>query len=120
MKGVLELHLEQSGDCVVQKKFCNGWSLDHYVVKVFVLEPSGEIISYAYNAPSPFHDSQISEWVKVYEKLELCFRETGGRRVVDSEFLRKENTFLIKYLQDHLYAVSDETEVMMLKKLLLL
>eukprot|EP00171_Calliarthron_tuberculosum_P005037 IDg5037t1 len=54
----LKLHLKQSGDCVIQNMFYNGWTLIHYVSNVFVFAPNGTIIACAINAPGSMHDSQ--------------------------------------------------------------
>lgn len=61
----LNLRLEQSGDCVIQNMFYNGWTHDHYVGNVFVFAPNGVIICCA---PGAMHDSTIAEWGKVYAK----------------------------------------------------
>lgn len=58
----LEIYLEQSGDCVIQNMFYNGWTHDHYVGNVLVFSTSGVIIDCAFNAPWAMHDSKITEW----------------------------------------------------------
>lgn len=66
----LKLYLEQSGDCVIQNMFYNGWTHDHYVGNVFVFAPNGCIIACATNAPGAMHDSTIAEWGNIHSKLE--------------------------------------------------
>ncbi len=47
----LKLRLEQSGDVIVQNRYYNGWTHDHYVSNVMVFAPNGRIIACALNAP---------------------------------------------------------------------
>lgn len=61
----LKIYLDQSGDCVIQNMFYNGWKQDHYVGNVFVFSPNGCIIACATNAPGSMHDSTIAEWGNV-------------------------------------------------------
>lgn len=96
----LKLHLEQSGDCVIQNMFYNGWTHDHYVGNIFIFSPAGLIISYAINAPGSMHDSQICDWGGLYVKMEDIFEKWHGRVVVDSAFCRGSFPYLIKSAQD--------------------
>ena len=95
----LKLHLEQSGDHIIQNMFYNGWTHDHYVSCILVFCPDGTIPIAAINYPGCLHDSQIAEWGKVYEKLESVFLSNGGKCVVDSAFARNRHNFLIKSSQ---------------------
>ena len=52
----LKLTLQQSGDCVIQEMFYNGWTHDHYVGNIFVFAPSGVVIYCVINAPGNMHD----------------------------------------------------------------
>ena len=90
----------QSGDCVIQEMFYNGWKHDNYVGNIFVFAPSGVVIYCIINAPGNMHDFCIAEWGGIYEKLEEVFNFTGGRLVVDSAFGRGNHPFLIKSAQD--------------------
>ena len=91
----LKLQLEQSGDCVIQNMFYNGWTHDHYVGKVFVFAPNGRVIACAVKAPGAFHDSTIAELGNIYGKLGDVFESTGGRCVVHSASCREMHLFLI-------------------------
>ena len=95
----LKLTLQRSGDNTVQNMFYNGWTHDHYVTSVLVFCPDGTIPIAAINYPGCFHDSQIAEWGKIYDKLEAVFINNGGKCVVDSAFARSRNAFLIKSSQ---------------------
>lgn len=92
----LKLRLEQCGDVVIQNRFYNGWTHDHYVSNVLVFAPHGRIIACALNAPGSFHDSTVASYGDIYERLESVFNNTGGKCVVDSAFCRTRYPFLIK------------------------
>ena len=95
----LKLILEQSGDCVMQNMFYNGWTHDHYISSVLVFCPDGTIPIGAVNYPGCFHDSQIADWGSIYKKLEIVFNQNGGKCVVDSAFARNRYHYLVKSLQ---------------------
>lgn len=111
-----KLYLQQSGDCVIQSMFYNGWKSDHFVGNVFVFAPNGRIIACAVNVPGAFHDSTIAEWGGVYKKLEKIFNQTGGTCVVDSAFSRDKYPFLIKSAQDHLMAGGNAEQIMLFRQ----
>lgn len=96
----LKLHLEQSGDYIIQNMFYNGWTHDHYVSNIFVFAPNGVVIACAINAPGAMHDSTVAEWGRIYEKLQVGFDQHGGRCVVDSAFCKSHYPFLLKSSQD--------------------
>ena len=50
----LKLYLEQASDCVVQNRYYNGWTHDHYVSTVLVFCPDGTIPIVMYNIPGFF------------------------------------------------------------------
>lgn len=74
----------------------------------FVFVPSGIIVAAAINAPGSMHDSKISDWGGIYEKLEKFYFEFGGTIVVDSAFDRAKYPFLIKSAQDETRAEGPE------------
>jgi len=92
----LKLLLQQSGNIIIQNRFYNGWTHDHYVSNVFVFSPLGKIIACAINAPGCLHDSTIAGYGDIYDKLEEAYNRTGGKCVVDSAFARARYPFLIK------------------------
>jgi len=96
----LKLYLEQSPETVIQSRFFNGWTHDHYVTSVLVFCPDGTIPMACYNVPGSVHDSTIAEWGGIYAKLQRVYDQTGGATcTVDSAFCRKEAPFLIKSSQ---------------------
>lgn len=46
------------------------------------------------------HDSSITDWGNMYDKLQHIYTNTGGKVVVDSSFARENLLFLIKSTQD--------------------
>lgn len=100
----LKLRLQQSGDFVIQAKYYNGWTHDHYVSSVFVFCPDGTIAICSYNLPGILHDSTIAEWGGVYKKLKAVYEMSDGKCTVDSAFnCRKYGDFLIKSSQSNPY-----------------
>jgi hypothetical protein len=57
----LKLILEQSGDALIQERFYNGWTHDHYVSSVLCFCPDGTIPIAYVNIPGSIHDSQIAD-----------------------------------------------------------
>lgn len=104
----LKLYLEQCGDSVIQNMFYNGWKCDHYVNSVLVFVPSGLIVAAVLNGPGTMHDSLLSEWGGIYEKLESFHAKCGGTIVVDSAFDKGSYPFLIKSAQDETRAEGSE------------
>jgi hypothetical protein len=82
----LKLYLQQSGSWVIQHIFYNGWKHDHYVGNVLVFVPDGTIAARALNAPGSLHESQISEWGGIYQKLQAAYELYEARCVVDYAF----------------------------------
>ena len=96
----LKLLLEQSGDFIIQSRFYNGWTHDHYVSSIFVFAPDGTIVICSINLPGNLHDSTIAEWGSVYKKLQAVYERSGGKCTVDSAFnCKKYGKFLIKSSQ---------------------
>ncbi len=92
----LKLMLECAGDDVIQNRFYNGWTCDHYVGAVIVFCPDGTIPMCCYNVPGTVHDSNIAIIGNIYDKLEEIYNSTGGKCTVDSAFSRTSYLFLIK------------------------
>ncbi len=65
----LKLLLQQSGHEVIQGRFYNGWTHDHYVTSVFCFCPDGTIPIAFFNVPGCVHDSQVAKWGDVHDKL---------------------------------------------------
>lgn len=99
-EGGLKLYLEQSGDVVIQNMFYNDWKSDHFFSNVFVFVPSGQISAAIFIAPGCMHDSQLSEWGGLYEKLAHFNQKVGAQVVGDSAFDKRQSEFLIKSTQD--------------------
>lgn len=112
----LKLHLEQSGDSVIQNMFYNGWTHDHYVGNVFVFAPNGVIIACAINAPGSMHDSIIADWGGIYRKLREYYDTYGVYCVVDSAFSKGDFPFLIKSSQDPLMSSNGDGSLLAMLK----
>ncbi len=82
--------------------FYNGWTHDHYVTSVFCFCPNGTIPIAFFNVPGCVHDSQVTEFGKMYDKLEDVYRKTGRKCCVDSAFGSVKRNHLYKSCQDHL------------------
>ena len=96
----LKLHLQQSGNHLIQNRFYNGWTHDHYVSNIFVFVPNGTICICALNAPGSIHDSQLADWGGVYPKLKKVYDEMDGIVVMDSAFSKLTYPFIIKSGQE--------------------
>ena len=96
----LKITLEQSGDALIQERFYNGWTHDHYVSSVLCFCPDGTIPIAYVNIPGAFHDSQIAEDGDLYDKLETVYQRDGGQCTVDSAFGNMNREFLIKSSQE--------------------
>ena len=95
----LKLLLEQAPESIIENRFYNGWTHDHYVGNVIVFCPDGTIPMACTNVPGCVHDSTIAEWGDIYEKLGSMFEDHGGLCTVDSAFCKKSNEFLLKSSQ---------------------
>jgi hypothetical protein len=98
----LKLYLQQANNIVIQARYYNGWTHDHYVTNVFCFCPDGTIPIAFFNVPGSVHDSQVADWGNVYDKLEFVYQKTGGKCTVDSAFGRIQREFLIKSSPDSL------------------
>jgi hypothetical protein len=58
----LKLTLEQSGDALIQERYCNGWTHDHYVTLVLCFCPDGTIPFAYINIPGSVHDCQVADY----------------------------------------------------------
>jgi hypothetical protein len=96
----LKLTLEQSGDAIIQERFYNGWTHDHYVSSVLCFCPDGTIPIAYINVPGSVHDSQIADYGNIYDKLECVYERDGAQCTVDSAFGNVTREYLIKSSQD--------------------
>jgi hypothetical protein len=92
----LKLLIECSGDSVVQNRYYNGWTCDHYIGAVFVFCPDGTIPICCYNVPGCVHDSNIATIGGIYDKLAKVHEQNGALCVADSAFSRANYPFIIK------------------------
>jgi hypothetical protein len=95
----LKLYLEQSPNCLLQSRYYNGWTHDHYVTNILGFCPAGTIVVACVNVPGCIHDSTVCEWGNIYTQLGKVHAETGGTCTVDSAFSKKKCDFLIKSSQ---------------------
>lgn len=98
----LKTPIQQAGSTKKQSYFYNGWKHGHFVVSVFVFCPDGTIPIAFMNCPGATHDSTVSEWGDIYNKLERVFEETGGICCVDSAFRMRNCPYIIKSSQNNL------------------
>lgn len=111
----LKLHLEQSGDHIIQNMFYNGWTCDHYVTNLFLFAPDGTICLRVTNCPGAVHDSIVGSWGRVYKKILRIYERYGAKITVDSAFAGEGNDYLIKSAQSVANAESN-AEVLMLRE----
>jgi hypothetical protein len=80
----LKITLEQSGDALIQERFYNGWTHDHYVSSVLCFCLDGTIPIAYINIPAAAHDSQIADYGDIYDKLETVYQRDGGTCTVEN------------------------------------
>ncbi len=69
----LKLHLQQGRSKDIQEHYYNGWMHDHYITAVFCFYLDGIIPIAFCNVPGSVHDSQVAEFVNIYEKfVRIC------------------------------------------------
>jgi hypothetical protein len=96
----LKLTLQQSGDTVIQERYYNGWTHDHYISSVICFCPDGTIPIAYINIPGSVHDSQIAEYGNIYNKLEWMYERDDAQCTVDSAFGNVSRKYLIKSSQE--------------------
>ena len=99
----LKITLEQSGDALIQERFYNGWTHNHYVSSVLCFCPDGTIPIAYINIPGAVHDSQIADYGDIYDKLEMVYQRDGRQCTVDSAFGNVNREFSIKSSQDSIH-----------------
>ena len=85
---------------MIQERYYNGWTHDHYVTSVFCFCPDGTIPIAFFNVPGSDHNSQVAEQGKIYCKLEHVYETMGGKCCIDSAFVSIERGFFLKSGQD--------------------
>ena len=98
----MKLYLQLAGHADIQEKYYNGWTHDHFVTSVFCICPDGTITIAFFNVPGSVHDSQVTEFGNIHDKLEGVFLLTEEKCCVDSAFGNVTREFLNKLCQDHL------------------
>ena len=78
--------LECASDDVIQNRFYNGWTCNHYVGAVIVFCPDGTIPMCCYNVPGTVHDSNNAVIGNIYDKVGAIYDLSGGKCTVDSAF----------------------------------
>ena len=92
----LKLYLEESPYTIIHNQYFNGWKNDHYVTNVLGFCPVGTIIVAATNVPGCVHDSMVSGWCNIYEKLQNVFDRIGSMCTVESAFSKNNAPYFIK------------------------
>ena len=100
----LKLALQRPGKERQQNNFYNGWTHEHYVTNVFLSSPDGKIRCSYFNASGVLHNSTIAIWSSIYDKIEMVYRDTGKRVVVDSAFASKKSNAMLKSHQNNVDA----------------
>ena len=95
----LKIYTQQSASTIIQNRYYNGWTHDHYITNILGFTPAGTIAVACTNVPGSIHDSQVCEWGQIYEQLDNVYERNGGMVLVDSAFCRKSNRYLIKSSQ---------------------
>jgi hypothetical protein len=95
----VKLHFESTTDPRIQRMYYNGWTHRHCVSNIFVFAMDGTIQICGLNAPGTMHDSSVSDYSFVYERLKLVYDLTGGKVVIDSAFRAGTVDFLVKSAQ---------------------
>jgi hypothetical protein len=96
----LKLVIQKPGDALLQERFYNGWTSGHYVNQLFVFAPDGLIIMAVVDAPGTKHDSEMAALgdSSVYDRLDQCYEETGGKCSADSAFAAHGRRSIVKSL----------------------
>ena len=95
----LELMLEQSGDCVIQERFYNGWTHNNYASNVFIFAPNGTILDMVINGPGSMHDSTLALYGGIYDRLEKMYNDYDVKAVVGLAFMSVQIQNLIQSAQ---------------------
>ena len=96
----LKLYLQAARNSYIQERYYNGWTHDRYVTFVFCFCPDGTIPIAFFNVPGSVHDSQVAEFGKIYDKLEMVYRTMGGKCCIGSAFGTTNRDYLYKSCQD--------------------
>jgi hypothetical protein len=91
-----KLNFQSTGDVRIQRMYYNEWTPGHYMSNIFVFAMDGMIRICGLNAPGTMHDSSVSDYSFVYEKLKAVYEHTDGKVVIDSAFHAGLVVFLVK------------------------
>ena len=72
-----------------------------YVTSVFCFWLDGTIPIAFFNIPGSVHDSQVTEFGNIYNKLEKVYLLTGAKCYIDSAFGKVSREYFYKSCQDH-------------------
>ena len=95
---------------MIQNRFYNGWTHEHYVSNITVFVPNDRVIACALNALGSFHDSTVAEYGDLYTELEKVFNKTGSKYIIDSAFWSSRYPFLVKSGSDSSATTADAFE----------
>jgi hypothetical protein len=96
----LKLQIHPPTDYKKQQRYYNGWKHGHYVTNIFVFAPDGSVPCCVMNAPGCIHDSTLSDFGDIYDKLQHLYETRNVKTVVDSAFSLSAGEFLVKSVQD--------------------
>lgn len=87
-----KLLIDKPINITLQNRYYNKWIDDYYISNLFVFAPNdGKIIFALYNAPGCIHDTTLIEWGSLYELIHETYNRTGGKCIIDSTFVTKNN-----------------------------
>ena len=89
-----------AGNETQQNNFYNGWTHEHYVTNLF-FSPDGKIRCSYFNGPGVLHNSTMAIWSSIYDLMEMVYRDTGKKVVVNSAFASKKSNAMLKYHQNN-------------------
>ena len=84
-----------------QNNFYNGWTHEHYVTNFFLFSPDENIRCSYFNAPDVLHNSTMANSSSIYDQIEMVYRDTGKKLVVDSAFASKKSNAMLKSHQNN-------------------
>ena len=74
------------------------------MTNLFLFSPDRKIRCSYFNLPGVLHNSTIIIWSFIYDQIEMAYRDTGKKVVVDSAFASKKSNAMLKSHQNNLDA----------------
>ena len=74
------------------------------MTNLFLFSPDRKIRCSYFNLPGVLHNSTIIIWSFIYDQIEMAYRDTGKKVVVDSAFASKKSNAMLKSHQNNVDA----------------